>query len=273
MLASLRPAYLQTPVTTLQLMIAHDRERILPGLGLSALFTYGEHFPLEAKRAAERYLNCRIFELYGSSECGFIASSCGHCDGFHVHAEIALTEVLAEDGSPAQPGEIGRLLVTPFYNYVMPLIRYDHADFVQPSAADGCDISLPKFDAILGKKREPFVFPGGLVVRPYLPSDLVSDCLGAQIYQVAQVGPDRCEFRLVAGTLRPEQMQFGEMTRRMRSLWWAGLQVDYRIVDALPRRTIRSKIQHFVQEMPAAAIKELERLAQLDLRDAMGDPA
>jgi phenylacetate-coenzyme A ligase PaaK-like adenylate-forming protein len=38
---------------------------------------------------------------------------------------------IGDDGSPAQPGEIGRILVTPFYNYIMPLIRYDHADFAR----------------------------------------------------------------------------------------------------------------------------------------------
>ena len=264
--ASLQPTYLQAPVTTLQLMIAHDRHRVLPGLQLSAVYTVAEHFSAEAKRAAESYLGCRIFELYGSSECGFIASSCGECGGFHAHAEIVLTEVVAEDGTLAKPGEIGNLLVTPLYNYAMPLIRYDHADFVQPSVLGGCDITLPRFDTILGKKRVPFVFSGGTVVRPTLSPEVISDYLGALAFQVAQVAPDRCEFRLVAGALPPERMKFDEMTRLMRSLWWNGLQVDYRIVDALPRRTLRSKTQQFVQEMPAATLMDLERLAGVELR-------
>jgi phenylacetate-CoA ligase len=263
--AALQPAYLQTPVTTLQLMMAHDRLRVLPGLRLSAVYTVAEHFPTEAKREAERYLGCRIFELYGSSECGFIASSCGRCDGFHAHAEIVLTEVVTEDNLPTNPGESGRLLVTPLYNYSMPLIRYDHADFVQPATPGSCDICLPRFDVILGKKRVPFIFSGGLVVRPTLSPDVVSDCLGALVFQVAQVAPDRCEFRIVTGTLPPERMKFDEMTRLMRSLWWDGLNVDYRIVDALPRRTARSKTQQFVQEMPAATLAELEQLADVDL--------
>jgi phenylacetate-CoA ligase len=263
--AALQPAYLQTPVTTLQLMMAHDRLRVLPGLRLSAVYTVAEHFPTEAKREAERYLGCRIFELYGSSECGFIASSCGRCDGFHAHAEIVLTEVVTEDNLPTNPGESGRLLVTPLYNYSMPLIRYDHADFVQPATPGSCDICLPRFDVILGKKRVPFIFSGGLVVRPTLSPDVVGDCLGALVFQVAQVAPDRCEFRIVTGTLPPERMKFDEMTRLMRSLWWDGLNVDYRIVDALPRRTARSKTQQFVQEMPAATLAELEQLADVDL--------
>jgi hypothetical protein len=45
-------------------------------------------------------------------------------------------------------------------------------------------------------------------------------------------------------------MRFDEMTKRIRAMWWDGLQIDYRIVDGLPRRTPRSKVQFYVQEMP-----------------------
>jgi hypothetical protein len=88
------------------------------------------------------------------------------------------------------------------------------------------------------------------VIRPTFPTDWVIDCLGAQAYQIAQVAPDRCEFRIVPGSLAPSEMRFEEITARIRSLWWDGLQIDFRIVDALPRRTPRSKIQFIVQEMP-----------------------
>jgi phenylacetate-CoA ligase len=141
------------------------------------------------------------------------------------------------------------MLVTPLYNYVMPLIRYDHADFARV-ASSRCQITLPAFQEIFGKMRVPFVFPGGREIQPYVPTGWVVDCLGAQIFQVAQVAPDRCEFRIVAGSLAPAQMRFDELTNRMRSLWWEGLQIEYRIVDALPRRSAQSKHQLFVQEMP-----------------------
>jgi len=41
---------------------------------------------------------------------------------------------------------------------------------------------------------------------------------------------------------------FGEMTNLLRSLWWDGLQVDYRIVEDFPRRTPRAKFQMVKQE-------------------------
>lgn len=249
LVAAIRPAYLHVQPTALQLMVAHDRKGLLSDLGLAAVFCYGEPFPSEAKRHVETHLGCRILELYGTSECGYVAGSCPYCGGIHVHAEVGLVEVIAEDGSPVRPGEAGRMLVTPFYNYVMPLIRYDHDDFVQ-MASHPCRITLPALDVILGKKRPAFVFSDGRVIRPTLPTGWVIDCLGAQAYQIAQVAPDRCEVRIVPGSLPPSEMRFDEITTRIRSMWWDGLQIDFKIVEALPRRTPRSKIQFIVQETP-----------------------
>ena len=88
------------------------------------------------------------------------------------------------------------------------------------------------------------------MIRPTFPTEWVIDCLGAQAFQVAQVAPDRCEIRIIPGSLSPSEMRFYEITARIRAMWWDGLQIDFRVVDALPRRTARSKIQFFVQEMP-----------------------
>ena len=251
MVAAIRPAYLHVQPTALQLMVGHDRKHVLSDLRLAAVFSYGEPFPSEAKHHVETHLGCQILELLGTSECGYLAGSCPHCGSLHVHAEVALVEVIADDGAPVRAGETGRTLVTPFYNFVMPLIRYDHDDFAQVGS-EGCGITLPALETIYGKQRPQFAFPGGRMIRPTLPTDWVIDCLGAQMYQVAQVAPDRCEFRIVPGSLPPSEMRFDELAARIRAMWWDGLQIDFRIVDALPRRTPRSKIQFIVQEMPGS---------------------
>jgi phenylacetate-coenzyme A ligase PaaK-like adenylate-forming protein len=245
--ASVRPAYLQTPPTPLQLMIGHDRRRLLSDLKLAAVFSYGEHFPPDSKRQVEQHLGCKVLELYGSSECNYFASACARCGNFHVHAEVAMVEAVDDGGQPVSTGETGRLLVTPLYNYAMPLIRYDHDDFAQ-LASNGCDIKLPALAAIFGKKRMPFMRPDGRVMRPMLLADVIVELLGARTIQVAQTAPNRCEVRIVPGSLPPEEMRFDEMTKLLRSIWWDGLQVDYRVVDEFPRSTPRAKFQMFKQE-------------------------
>jgi phenylacetate-CoA ligase len=245
---ALRPDYLRVQPIVLDLMCESDAGRRLGALGVRVIATVGEHISREARARAEAHFGCRTLDHYGSNECGRMASSCPHCGRYHVHAEVSYVEVVGADGGSAAPGEIGRLVVTPLYNYAMPLIRYDHADQAEVGPADGCRITLPSLEAVHGKERTPFVFPGGIVIRPTLPHDPVVKFLGARSYQVAQIADDTCEFRIVAGDVPLSQMRFDDMTAVLRAMWWGGLKVDYRIVDALPRGHY-GKLKLFVREV------------------------
>jgi phenylacetate-CoA ligase len=131
----------------------------------------------------------------------------------------------------------------------MPLIRYDHADQAIVGVPDDCPVKLPVLDAVLGKEREAFLFADGTTIRPTVSTNIVIQYLGAQSYQIAQVAPDRCEVRIVPGTLKREEMQFEEMTRHLRSIWWKELKVDYQIVEEIPRRSPRGKLPVTLREM------------------------
>jgi phenylacetate-coenzyme A ligase PaaK-like adenylate-forming protein len=244
----LKPDYLRVQPVALELMCAHDTGRELPKIGLSGAICVGEYFEDGAKEDIERYLGCRIMEVYGSNECGRMATTCTECGRYHVHAETIVIDVVDDDGTPTNAGDTGWVLATPLYNYAMPLIRYEHVDEAKVGLSDRCSITLPALDAIYGKRRTPFVFPDGTAIRPTLPLKMAVRYLGAESFQFAQVAPDRCEIRFVAGKIDPAEIQFDQMTQYLRSIWWPGLNIDYQIVDALPRKTRHSKAVQFVRE-------------------------
>ncbi|MBX9843716.1 MAG: hypothetical protein K2Z80_18095 [Xanthobacteraceae bacterium] len=259
-ISALRPAYLRIPPIAVELMCAHDPERRLGKLGIAAVLTVGEHLSRSAQSRIENHFGCPVIQFYSSNECGQIASTCPYCGRFHVHSEVVFVEILGDDDAPTRCGETGWVVVTRLYNYVMPLIRYDHADQAVVGAAGACRITLPALDAVYGKERDSFEFPGDIVVIPQIPTEFVAKWLGASAYQVAQTANNRCEFRIVPGTLPPSEMQFDQMTALLRSMWWAGLQVDYRIVDDLPRKFPRAKLPIFVREVPAGqAVEQIQQ--------------
>jgi phenylacetate-CoA ligase len=252
-LVSVRPKFVRVQPIVLELVRAFDHDRRLPDLGISVVFAVGDQFERKAKEEIADYLGCWIIDLYGSKECGRIATSCPECGRFHAEAETVFVEVLRDDGRVAAPGEKGWVVATPLYNYAMPLIRYDHVDQAVVGRPDFCTITLPVLDAVLGKERVPFTFPGGISIRPTVPLGPLVKLLGAQAYQVAQVAEDRCEIRIVPGTIAPSDMRFAEMTDVLRSNWWEGLKVDYRIMSELPRRSSRGKVASIVQEFVGAS--------------------
>jgi phenylacetate-CoA ligase len=248
-LVAIRPNYLRVQPIVLQLICANDRERRLADLGIEAVVTVGEHFPFEAKREVSLHLGCRIMDHYASQECGRIATTCPMCTRFHVDAEANVVEIVDDGGGSTAPGGTGWIVVTPLYHYAMPLIRYDHADKAVAGVPDECAIKLPVLDAVLGKERDPFVFPDGSTIRPTVSTNMVIRNLGAQSYQIAQVASDCCEVRIVPGGLRPEEMRLDEMTRHLQAIWWKRLKIEYKIVEEIPRRSMRGKIPLFVNEV------------------------
>jgi hypothetical protein len=82
------------------------------------------------------------------------------CEEGHLHFEASqgLLEVLAlETGRPAQPGEAGSIVATPFapYREATVLLRYDTEDVVRPLGGPfTCSLGhLPATSDLLGKRR------------------------------------------------------------------------------------------------------------------------
>ena len=249
-LISFKPAYIRVNPIALEILCAWDQERRLSELGIEAIFSSADHLSEQTKRMAIDHFGCRVIERYASNECGWIAATCPHCNRFHVHSEVTHLEVLGGDGTPVAPGETGWVFATPLLNYAMPLIRYDHADQARVGSPAGCQITLPTLDVVDGKTPTVFEFPGGRTVRPVISPTSIAKFLGAQVFQVAQVAQDRCEFRIVPGRIPPAEMRFDEITRLLQARWWKDLRIDYLILDELSSKGVRRKFATFVREMP-----------------------
>src|SRR6185436_9202776 len=110
----------------------------------------------------------RVIDNYGVTETGYIAFECPAGGGYHVCSESVLVELLDDDGNDVPEGEPGRVVLTSFYNFAMPLIRYAVGDLAV--AAHGpcpCGRTLPRLATILGRQRNIFTFPDGSQHSPW----------------------------------------------------------------------------------------------------------
>ena len=93
------------------------------------IFTMGEALPEGTRRKA-----CEIFGIkpvlsYGNNENGFIAVSLHGEDDYTIDLYHYYVEILKMDSDePAEDGELGRIVVTDYYNRAFPMIRYDTGD-------------------------------------------------------------------------------------------------------------------------------------------------
>jgi phenylacetate-CoA ligase len=127
--------------------------------------------PALAGAAAAMFGVPRINDGFGMTEV--VPVSGRTCTLGHLHHDLNMghVEVLSlETGEPAQPGELGTVVITPYFPFreCMPVFRYDSRDLVRalPDEPLGCELAgVPGTSAILGKQEAPGASTAGMTTR------------------------------------------------------------------------------------------------------------
>ena len=104
-----------------------EREK-LPVYSPAAIMTSAGTLHVHMREKIETVFKAPVFNRYGSREVGDIACEDTSHSGLLVSAPTHYVELLNQEGVPAQPGEVGEIVVTLLTNFAMPLIRYRIGD-------------------------------------------------------------------------------------------------------------------------------------------------
>jgi len=154
----------------------------------------------------ERQLIEEVFERpvtnrYGCEEVSLIASQCEQHGGLHINADGIYLEILRPDGTPAPPGEPGRIVVTDLVNRAMPIIRYEVGDMgVLSDQQCPCGRGLPLLQRIEGRVADYVVTKRGEWISGIsLTENFAVLVPGVAQVQIIQEELDRFVFRIVRG--------------------------------------------------------------------------
>ena len=99
------------------------------GWSVEMIFTMGEALPAGTRKKAAELFGITPVLSYGNNENGFVAVSLDVSDLYTIDLYNYYVEILKMDSDePADEGELGRIVVTDFYNRAFPMIRYDTGD-------------------------------------------------------------------------------------------------------------------------------------------------
>ena len=99
---------------------------------------------------------------------------------------------------------MGRVIVTAFYNYAMPFIRYEVGDYaVAGPARVKCKVKLPTLERVLGRYRSTFTLKDGRIDLPLCGHRPVPGFHLVEQVQVVQTDYDALEGRYVPIDDRP----------------------------------------------------------------------
>lgn len=211
------------------------------------VFTYSETLLDSQRRALEQAFNCTAFNFYSNGERTGHVLQCGH-GRLHVLTETGVIEIIRADGSPAEPGEVGELVITNMINRAMPLIRYRIGDTGIMSREEKCPCGreTPILENLTGRTNDFVITPDGRRIRP------VGVFMGTPMVKAAQFVQEEVGSVIVKIIPRegfgPEDEK--KVTEELEAEIGHSTRYQIEIVDELPFGA-NGKLQHIISKIPS----------------------
>jgi phenylacetate-CoA ligase len=242
-----QPQYLVTFPTNLRLLLRAARKAGRRVPSLRYVQTLGEVIDPDLRGECRSTLGVPLYDVYGSMEADQIAVQCPSHEHYHVHGELNFVEVLAEDGRACEPGETGRVVVTPLHAFAMPLVRYDLDDFAEVGGPCPCGRGLPVLTRILGRRQGQLTLPSGDKRIAVWGSRVFGSISAVRQFQIVQTSLSAVEARIVLERALAEEER-ARIVSGLGNQLGPGFDVTLKVVDAIPRSP-GGKLMEFVSEL------------------------
>jgi len=199
---------------------------------LKALITSSENLlPRQRQTINEVFGGNKVFDNYGSREM-YLAAECSQHNGYHIHAEVILLEVVDRQNRQCEAGQMGRIVLTDLSNHAFPFIRYEIGDIGTLQDKDyscPCGVHLPMLRSVDGRIADLVVLPDRTLTAPNFAT-LFSDLSGIKAYQIRQDVKDEVKVLVVPDHDYSENLK-QYLDSSMRDLVGEGIRVSLQEVD------------------------------------------
>ncbi len=134
---------------------------------MNSMIAISERLSDYTKTTIDKYFNCQMVSRYSNNENGILAQqNLVYNDIFEVNWASYFIEILAiDEDKPVSYGEVGRVVVTDYFNYAMPIIRYDTGDLAIMNIDER---KIPFLERIEGRKLDMIYNTSGELVSSHL---------------------------------------------------------------------------------------------------------
>ncbi len=212
------------------------RERNVDDVKFDAIFASSEVLYAGQRQLIEEVFGGKVFNRYGTRELGGISCECGAHTGLHASIDNNYIEIVRDldSGEPAQPGEVGHIIVTNLNNWGMPFVRYSIEDMGAWSALDACPCGreLPLMESVQGRTVDTFQTRDGRSVWLAMAGPLFG-MKGVRQFQLVQKTLDLVVVRIVKdGPL--DENRLAEIERTLHTALGDQVEVVVEFPDDIP---------------------------------------
>ncbi len=241
------PAYLvslPSNIRALARLAAGRGERLS---NLRQVCSFGEMVSPDLRAEVRAAFGVPLIDMYSAQEVGYMALQCPDHDHYHVQSEVVRLEVLADDGRPCGPGEVGRIVATPLHNFAYPLIRYVLNDYAEVGGGCPCGRGLPVLKRIVGRARNMAVTPDGRRFWPSFPTAAWTPVAPIRQIRLIQTTPEQVEVHYAMDRELTE-VQAGRLAASLQESLGYAFAFSFHRVDDIPAGA-NGKYEDFVSRL------------------------
>jgi len=214
------------------------------------VFSGAEILDAASRRSISSAFGGELFDLYGCNEFNLLAWECRAHNGYHINSDSVLMEFLDDDGEAVAPGEMGKVVCTSLFNYVMPLIRYELDDMAVPAKDEcTCGVTLPLIKSIEGRADDFLLTTNGRIISPtvFFPYPF-EDTDWIRQFRIIQESQKKIVIQIVAKEMPADQDRIlRNAEQKIRRLFGEDMEVEFKLMEKItrdPTGKIRKVISH-----------------------------
>lgn len=191
-----------------------------------------ETMPDTVRRKLEQQFGCKVRAWYSNEENGIMGLQNKKDSGYHIDTETYYYEILKMDSDePAEPGELGRIVITDLFNYAFPIIRYDNGDTAVAKRMEKNGRYKLYLTELYGRRSDLIYDCDGKAVTPYIITNNLWDIKGVKQYQFIQEDIKKYKICLNGN---PDEINEEEILGRIRPYLGKEADIQVEIVDEIP---------------------------------------
>ncbi len=202
-------------------------------LRINSIITMSEGLNPYTKSSGEKYFNCPVLSRYSNIENGILAQqTLAEQHEFTINKASYFIEIFDMEKDELVPdGSLGRVIVTDYFNKVMPMIRYDTGDLGIRGTRVIKGVEQKVLTRVEGRKLDVVYNTEGEVISSYLVYKNMWDYMEIEQYQFVQKGPKDYVLKV---TIKEKFNREQQLTSEFKQ--YLGPDANFRIeyVDEIP---------------------------------------
>ena len=192
----------------------------------------------------EEVFHTTVYMQYGHTECCAFAYTKDKSRIYRTEPLYGFMEILGPDGKQVKAGETGEIVVTSFFNRIMPLIRYKTGDRGEFGGYEGNAVIINRID---GRTQDYVVDNDGhkVMITSLVMAQHCAALGHIRKWQIEQAQKGRVTMRIIRGKDYTDASEKELYDLFMKN---SGIRVDFEYVSSLPI-TERGKSKLIIQHL------------------------